>query len=468
MTDPRRIAVIDIGKTNAKLALVDLEAAAEVEVRTRPNPVRSGPPWPHFDVDGIWGFLIEALAEYQRAYGVDGVSIATHGASGALLDADGGLAAPVLDYECTEIEEAAEAYDRIRPPFEETGTPRLAFGLNLGAQLHWQLQRDPGLMDRFRWVVTYPQFWGARLTGVAATDITSLGCHSDLWLPYRGELSSLVDALGIRERVAPTRKPSDLLGPLLPEVASATGMRPDTPVLCGIHDSNASLYRHVISERPPFSVVSTGTWVVVMTVGSVGERLDPVRDTLVNVNALGAPVPSARFMGGREHEIISRGERSAPTAIDADRVLDGGPMLMPAVEASCGPFRGMPTEWLGGEPEVGSGVREAALAYYLALTTAECLALTGSAGRVIVEGPFASANPDYLEMLAAATGQPVLAAPASTGASVGAALLFTSSNSTPGAALAAVEPSPMRIARLREYAARWRERARGCWNSWKP
>ena len=41
---PARIAVIDIGKTNAKLALVEAETLAEIAVVTRPNRVLPGPP----------------------------------------------------------------------------------------------------------------------------------------------------------------------------------------------------------------------------------------------------------------------------------------------------------------------------------------------------------------------------------------------------------------------------------------
>ena len=46
------VAVIDIGKTNAKLALVDGNTLAEIAVVTRPNKVLPGPPWPHFDLEG--------------------------------------------------------------------------------------------------------------------------------------------------------------------------------------------------------------------------------------------------------------------------------------------------------------------------------------------------------------------------------------------------------------------------------
>ena len=39
----RQVAVIDIGKTNAKLALVNTGTLAEIEVLTRPNRVLPGP-----------------------------------------------------------------------------------------------------------------------------------------------------------------------------------------------------------------------------------------------------------------------------------------------------------------------------------------------------------------------------------------------------------------------------------------
>ena len=51
------IAVIDIGKTNAKLALVNSVGLHEITVITQPNRVLDSPPWPHFDLAGIWAFI---------------------------------------------------------------------------------------------------------------------------------------------------------------------------------------------------------------------------------------------------------------------------------------------------------------------------------------------------------------------------------------------------------------------------
>ena len=454
MTRPgTHVAVIDIGKTNAKLALVDLDSLAEIAVVTRPNAVLPGPPWPHFDLDGHWDFLLEALAVFNSEHGVDAISVTTHGAAAVLLDADGRLAAPMLDYEHPGPDALAAAYDALRPPFEDTGSPRLPMGLNLGAQLHWMFATDPGLLDRTATIVTYPQYWGYRLTGRAATDVSSLGCHTDLWQPFAGRVSSLVKTLGIGGKLAPARPSNDVLGPILHEIARRTGLAPDTPVHVGIHDSNVSLLPHVLGRTAPFSVVSTGTWVIAMAVGGAPTALDPAADTLVNVDAFGAPVPSARFMGGREYEIAMAGSRVDPTEDDLREVIDRGLKLLPALAPGSGPFPDRAARWLPGEPPAGSGLRAAAVALYLALVTDHCLRAIGHRGPVIVEGPFAR-NRTYLAALSQATGCTVEAAGSATGTSQGAALLAAST--APALPAPPLVVSPGDDPALGAYVEAWR------------
>ncbi len=451
------VAVIDIGKSNVKLALVDAAGSSEIDVVTRPNLVLPGPPYPHFDVDGHWEFLLGAIRRLHARHGIDAICPTTHGASAALIGADGTLAAPILDYEHAGPDEVSARYDALRPDFEETGSPRLPGGLNLGAQIHWQFSRDPGLRMRTRSIVTYPQYWGHRLTGVPASDMSSLGVHTDLWNPSERRHSSLVDRLGIAEKVAPARRSADVLGGVLPDVAARTGLRAGTPVHCGIHDSNASLLPHLMSREPPYSVVSTGTWVVVMAVGGAGAALDPARDTLVNVDALGAPVPSARFMGGREHEMVLDGHCGDCDEATAARVAAGGPMLMPAVVPGSGPFQGRAALWIGREPAPGSAERAAALGFYLAMMTSECLSLAGHRGRIIVEGPFGG-NACYLSMLSAAAGSPVVVAEGSTGTSRGAAMLAGAA-AGPAGGSGFRHAVPGRASALAAYASRWRAAA---------
>ena len=137
-----KVAVLDVGKTNVKAALVDLAAGREIDVRTKPNAVLTDGPYPHYDVDAIFEFFLASLGEFQAALGFDAITVTTHGASGALLG-DEGLALPVLDYEFRYPAVIEEAYEALRPPFSETFSPRLPGGLNLGAQLHYQKTRFP-------------------------------------------------------------------------------------------------------------------------------------------------------------------------------------------------------------------------------------------------------------------------------------------------------------------------------------
>ena len=452
MATIRTVAVIDIGKTNAKVALVDLAALAEIDVLRTANRVMPGPIYPHYDVDRLWRFILASLGELGAAQPIDAITVTTHGAGAALIDAAGQLALPVLDYEHDGPDRLRADYDAVRPDFAETGSPRLPGGLNLGAQLFWQEQTFPNAFATAAVLLPYPQFWGFRLTGKPACEVTSLGCHTDLWNPTAAMPSSLVERMGWRRLLPPLARAGDRLGPLLPALADETGLDPGTPVLVGLHDSNASLVPHLLVRRPPFAVVSTGTWVVAMAIGATRPQLDPDRDTLINVDAESRPVPSARFMGGREHEIGGGGPAAPASPVEIEAVLAEEILLLPSVQPGCGPFPGRAATWRTPRPPA-PGERAAALDFYLALMTATCLELIGAQGETVVEGPFA-ANPAYCRMIAAATGRPVLTGlDRASGTSIGAAML-----ARPQAAQAARpdQPVPPPPAAWSAYAAAWR------------
>ena len=80
------------------------------------------------------------------------------------------------------------------------------------------------------------------------------------------------------------------LAPIKCDVAAATGLGRDVGVFCGVHDSNASLLPHLSSRRAPFTIISTGTWVILLAPGLSVKGLDPADDTLANVDVEGRPV----------------------------------------------------------------------------------------------------------------------------------------------------------------------------------
>jgi sugar (pentulose or hexulose) kinase len=448
MTTPRFIAVIDIGKTNAKVVLIDRDDARQIGARSTPNTVKRDGLYPHADVERLWAFILQSLGELHAEHGIEGISITTHGATAALIGADG-LALPVLDYEHGAPGDVT-GYTEARPDFSETLSPRLPNGLNLGAQIFWQSRAFPEQFAQVRQILTYPQYYAWRLTGLAASEVTSLGCHTDLWAPDKADFSSLVRNEGWRGLFPAVKPAASVLGNLLPELAAATGLPVTTPVTCGIHDSNASLVPHLGARQAPFTILSTGTWAIAMTVGGDTGRLDSERDSLANVDAFGRPVPTARFMGGREFDMLVPGAVE-PTEADIAKVIAAEIQALPSFTPGVGPYPHHEGRWTHDPAALSIGERSAVVALYLALVTRQCLDLSGLGREIVIEGPLAR-NKLFGRALSTLAGVPVTASGDATGTSLGAAMLF---GGQAGTAKAGVMLEPLAADGFDAYARSW-------------
>jgi len=220
-----------------------------------------------------------------------------------------------------------------------------------------------------------------------SSEVTSLGTHTDLWRPHEQAYSLLARKQGWARMMPPQRAASDRLGRIRPSVADATGLNAGCEVSCGIHDSNASYLRFLMDrEREAFTVVSSGTWTIVMANRGDLRRLVEQRDMLANVNAFGSPVATARYMGGREYEAIAQ-SGDEPTVDAVIEVLSRGAIALPSF-ASAGPFAGRPGRLEGVESLQGTG-RAALATVYSALMTAVLIESLGTAGEIFVDGPLA-------------------------------------------------------------------------------
>ena len=416
------VAVFDLGKTNIKVVVFDLSGDALAE-RARANaPLAADAQCPYLSLDarGAWAFLIGALKDVGARFPIKAISIATHGGAGVLVT-DDGLALPPMDYEFGGYGVIDADYEAARPPFEETLSPSLPRGLNLGRQIFYLERHFPAELAGARAFLAYPQYFAWRLSGIMASEVTSLGAHTDLWRPTEGGLSSMVDRLGWRRLFPPMRNAWDTLGTLRPEVAAATGLAPEVRVVCGAHDSNASLVPHLVSRRDPFTVISTGTWVIIMAVGGKA-RLDPKADMLANVDVRGEPVPTARFMGGREFAVLAGEPPADADEADVAGVVASGALALPAFSDQGGPFAGRIGR-IEGEAPATPKARAALATLYASLMTAHLLQRLEAPGDLIVEGGF-TRSPAFAAVLAALMpGRRVVVAPTSAGAAAGAALL---------------------------------------------
>ena len=447
------IAVLDVGKSNVKLSIVAASTGATVSHQERPTHALDGPMLPQLDVRGIEEWLIASLAGAPGRERIRCLVPVAHGATAALVD-EGGEVLVVPDYEASEFEQVAQQYREVRDPFEESYSPFLPRGLNLGRQLFFLQHHRATLFERADRILLYPQYWAWRCSGVAASEITSLGCHSDLWNPTLRRPSALAEREGWAALLPPMRSASDDLGPITEHFARRTGLDPHCRVLCGIHDSNASYLRHIAS-RPvgePVAVVSSGTWTIVMARGTDLSRLRENRDMLANIDAFGQSVATARFMGGREYAAIA-GELDthiAPSADSAASVIRQGAMALPAFSASGGPF----AHHAGRLIDAGalSGIERAALAtLYCALMVDLLLDLLDSHGDLLIDGPLATNQLFPAVMAALRPGAAVFADGARESIVAGSVL----AQPLPAGA-AAARVTPIALAGLSDYRRAWR------------
>ncbi|TXS90271.1 hypothetical protein FV139_18615 [Parahaliea maris] len=392
--------ILDIGKTNIKGLVLDA-GGVTCWSRSRDNTVLAAGLYPHFDVESIWEWLLETLAEAAVDHTIASINVSTHGACAVLLDEHGTLALPVMDYESTLPEACSASYNAARPAFTDSLSPSLPAGLNLGRQLWWQREHFPGEFARVTTLLCYPQYWVWRLCGRAVSECTSLGCHTDLWLPREGRYSALVDALDLRDSLPPLTRAYEPAGVISPEVATATGVVPTCRVFAGVHDSNASFARYLAASASlgeAFTVVSTGTWFVSMAREGDYEALTEERDTLANVDVFGQPLACARFMGGREFEAIcTRVDAGHETEVSIEAlgaIIESAVYALPAF-AAAGPFNGRVGQF---SASVSNGAALATL--YLALMVDYELDLLGARGAVIF-GSLGQRNPWLCALVAA-------------------------------------------------------------------
>jgi len=455
MTHPL-IALIDIGKTNAKVSVIDPQTGAEIRGSRRANAVVQGPVMRELDVDSISQWLLEALRDAPHRDRIRVIVPVAHGAAAVLIDQDDRvLAAP--DYEDACFERVDAGYRRQRDAYRSTCSPDLPLGLNLGRQLFFLQETQPQLFSRVAHALLYPQFWAWRLSGVMASEVTSLGCHSDLWLPREQIFSKLAQVRGWDKLFPPRKLASDVLAPISAEVAAATGLDPQCRVTSGIHDSNASYLKFLIARDhdEPFTVISSGTWTVVMANRADLSRLREDQDMLASVDAFGSPVATARFMGGREYEAIA-GTDARPNAPALLNVIERQAMALPAF-ASGGPFAGREGRLIDADNLSGSE-RASVATLYVALMSELLIDMLGAEGTVLIDGPLAT-NPSFGSILGALLPDRTVELGTGDGGNTRAACYLAGFHDAPSPATTPATPAVLES--LPAYREAWRKRLAG-------
>lgn len=440
------IAVLDFGKTNSKLLVFAADGRVVHSARTKPR-WRMADGVSVLDDVALGDWAREALEAAEAAHPgeIEGVMVAAHGCTFALAD-EHGLVRPILDYEQELPGDFGAVVSDGLPPYGETFAPPRPQGFNYGRHLLWLQHLEHEALERTTAILGYPQYWSWRLGGRQVAEYSYMGCHSHIWAPAKRDYASVVDTHGWRAKM-PAFAPA---GAIIGEMRLGDRV---VAVHNGVHDSNAALqaYRAVIDE--PFTLISTGTWVIVFNPECPLDALDPAVDHYCNVDVNGVAVPTIGFMGGREFDAIAAHD---VTAVDRDaiaRVITNRTLALPSF-AAAGPFGGAPGYVV---PTVSDLVERAALAMlYVALLTDFCLDAIQSRTMIVIDGGLAAGGV-LAELLAQLRpGQRVVQGAMSEGTSAGAAALAFAAHGQRMELPAPVGVSAARYSGLDAYRREWR------------
>jgi sugar (pentulose or hexulose) kinase len=414
------IAVIDLGKTRKKVSVYDRNLT-HLLTESVNIPVRDIEGFEADDVEAMWDWIVGILADISGKYNIKVISTTSFGATFVCLDSGGNLVFPVTSY---TNEPAASLKTGFYREFgsrevlgEVAGSPVYNIALNAGYSMYWLKNSWPERWRKVKHILFLPQYISYRLSGQMSVDVTSLGCHTLLYDFKQNDWSHVARKLGvvglIPERLS---HPWESLGTIQPQLSSKTGIAEDCQVVCGIHDSNASLLPYLIRFREEFLLASTGTWCIFLKPNStyrlnIGEL---EQDTLYYIDAFGKPFRAAKFMGGDEHdhysELIARRFGKDPLQVKYDSVLvreilqEKDCFILPTLHPGTGLFPGSKARIVN-ENKYYSGIEYAYHVLCLSLALRSFVGLSQviidtSDFAVYVEGGFRN-NTIYLNLLSA-------------------------------------------------------------------
>jgi len=296
------IAIFDVGKTNKKLFLFDEQYKIVFERSARFLEIEDEDGFPCENLESLRLSVFDSLHEVFRKseFEIKAINFSTYGASFIYIDEDGRPLTPLYNYLKPFPEELKKKFYSKYGGEEQfslqTASPVLG-SLNSGMQLYRIKEERPELFKRIKYALHLPQYMSFLISGKFYTDITSIGCHTNLWDFAKNEYHDWVGEEGILPKLAPII-PSD-------EIIPATFPGNSYGVGSGLHDSSAALIPYLTSFQEAFVLISTGTWCISFnpfnTKPLVKSELQ--EDCLNYMQYKGRPIKASRLFAGHEHEV---------------------------------------------------------------------------------------------------------------------------------------------------------------------
>lgn len=296
------IAIFDVGKTNKKLFLIDENYSIVYERSARFVETVDEDGEPCENLESLRSSVYDSLHQVLqlKEFDVKAINFSTYGASFVYLDENGDPLTPLYNYLKEYPEELKKAFYAKYGGEEkislETASPILG-SLNSGMQLYRLKNEKPEIFKKVKWALHLPQYLSYLITGKAVADITSIGCHTQLWDFNKNEYHNWVT----------TEKIDEKFGAFTPADSSLKTDFEGSSVKVGVglHDSSAALIPYLANFNTPFVLISTGTWCISLNPFNqeplTAEELK--QDCLCYMHFKGKAVKASRIFAGYEHEV---------------------------------------------------------------------------------------------------------------------------------------------------------------------
>jgi sugar (pentulose or hexulose) kinase len=292
------ILIFDVGKTNKKVLLFDEQYHIVFEASTQLAETTDEDGFPCEDVNALTDWLKNSLTAVlsDEKYKVKAINFSAYGASFVLIGEKGQVIPPLSNYLKPYSPELQKkfytTYGGESQVAKQTASPVLG-NLNSGMQLYRLKYENPETFSQVKYALHLPQYLSYVLSGAINSDITSIGCHTNLWHFQKNNYHTWVKKEGISEKLA-----------LVKEADAIVGKANDIPVGVGLHDSSAALIPYLSSFSEPFILLSTGTWCISLNPFNHSRLSDYElhQDCLCYLSYKGKPVKASRLFAGYEHE----------------------------------------------------------------------------------------------------------------------------------------------------------------------
>jgi L-fuculokinase len=332
---------------------------------SRPNeavPQPGGEPaWRVWDLEAIWEKLCDASREVMAALDstrVRGVLVTTWGADGAPCRPDGGLAYPVISWQCPRTEpQVTPVQQRMAPReiYSITGYPVIAFNTLL--RWLWLREHAPAALEPpNRWLMV-AGLLNHRLTGEATVDSTGASTTMAMDLGRRAWSERMLSLAGLDTSYFPRWvEPGERVGTVSPAAAEQCGIPARCPVFAGGHDTQFAVIGSGAAAGE--AVVSSGTWEILIVPTDQFRPTDKGLETGLVIEADARPGlwdPQCLMMGSGVLEWVRATfypELPAGAATYAAMIADAeaagvgasGVTLIPSFVSGTGPTRRFDTQ----------------------------------------------------------------------------------------------------------------------------